>query len=1126
MTMLQHEGRVTYRKLKHAFSLNDERLAEIREELRLSRLADDEEEKVLVWTGETPPPSQSGEALPSQPTTAAVTISPGSTAPQPIRNAPEAERRQLTVMFCDLVGSTDLSGRLDPEDLREVVRAYQETAAEVIERYEGHIAQYLGDGLLIYFGYPVAHEDDAQRAVHTGLGMIEAMRQLNTRLKEHHRVELAVRIGVHTGPVVVGEMGGGGRRENLALGETPNIAARLEGLAQPNTAVVSSVTAQLVRRTFLLEELGVQTLKGVAEPMMLYAVARHREFEHDDREDMRFRGFDALVGRDEEIGLMLRRWEQSKTGLGQVVLLSGEAGIGKSSLVERLRAHAQREGMKRTAFRCSPYHTHSALHPIIERAQRTLGWQPDDAAPRKLDKLEQGLAGTALALTEAVPLLASLLSLPLPEERYSPLQLSPQQQRQQTQDLLVAWLLEEAERAPLLAVWEDLHWADASTLEILGSCIDQAPTAKIMHVLTFRPEFAPPWPMRSHLTPLTLNRLERLQVETLIMRLASGKTLPPEVVDHIVVKTDGVPLYVEELTKMLLQSDLLQEGDQHYELTGPLTLVAIPDTLQDSLMARLDQLQQGKEVAQLGAILGREFDYEMLAAIAARDDPTLQTDLATLVEAELLYQRGRPPRATYIFKHALIQDAAYASLLRSTRQHVHQQVAQLLEAQFSDVVETQPELVAYHHTEAGHFELAQTYWQRAGQHAMQQFAYREAVSHFEAALAALAQRPQDNDTMTQSIDLKLQLTFALLPLDAYDQMFDLLREAERLAAALSDHGRMGRIVYGMAPLFYRLADYEHTIAACQRVIALAERDDNTALWARAHTWLGYSYYALGDYRQARTLLRRAVTIADELGDSPHGGLHLLSVTSRSQLTRILGASGAFHKGQTYGEECLHIAKAMGHVSSEILARDSLGFLLLFKGDFEQALVVLERALAQRRTISFRGYEYASALASMGYAYAQCGHVAKGLPLLEQAAEQSPRSLGVIWLSEAHVLAGRLAEARSLADRALDLAQKQKERGWEALVCRLFGDFALHGESPDLEASETHYRQSLRLADALGMRPLQAHCHRDLGKLHSQTGETEQARAELSAAIDMYRDMDMTFWLPETEAALAKLEGRA
>jgi class 3 adenylate cyclase len=358
-------------------------------------------------------------------------------------------------MFCDLVGSTDLSGKLDPEDLREVVRAYQEAAAEVIQRYEGHIAQYLGDGLLVYFGFPVAHEDDAQRAVYTGLGIPEATVTLNTQLEADYGVKLAVRIGIHTGPVVVGEMGSGGRHENLALGETPNIAARLEGLAQSNTAVITPVTAQLVQRTFVLEDLGPHVLKGLAEPMRLYTVVAPRTSEYSD--DGVIGGSDASVGRDEEIGLLLRRWKQSKEGLGQVVLLSGEAGIGKSSLVEGLRDYVRQAGLTRIAYHCSPYHTNSAFYPIIEQVQRALGWQPEDTADTRLARLEQALAGTSLPLEEAVPLLASLLSLSLPEGRYDALTLSPQQQRQQTQDILVAWLLEEAERQPVLAVWEDLH---------------------------------------------------------------------------------------------------------------------------------------------------------------------------------------------------------------------------------------------------------------------------------------------------------------------------------------------------------------------------------------------------------------------------------------------------------------------------------------------------------------------------------------------------------------------------------------------------------------------------------------------------------------------------------------------
>ena len=413
------------------------------------------------------------------------------------------------------------------------------------------------------------HENDAQRAVHTGLGVVDAITTtLNPQLEQEKGIQLAVRIGIHTGPVVVGEMGGGGRHENLATGETVNIASRLEGLAAPNTVVISPTTEQLVRDAFVLDDLGTQHLKGVAESMVVFRVLSPIEAHGD--EDI-FAKLPTLVGRDEEIGLLMRRWEQSKDGLGQVVLISGEAGIGKSSLVETLRAQVLREGLTRVTYRCSPYHTNSALYPVIEHTQRVFQIQRTDAPAIKLDKMEQVLRSTSLSFEEVVPLFAALLAVPLPEGRYPPLAMAPQQQKQLTQDALVAWLTEEAERQPVLAVWEDLHWADPSTLELLGLYVDQAPTAPILHLLTFRPEFASPWATRSHMTPITLNRLERPQVEALIRQLAGGKALPADVVQHIVAKTDGVPLFIEELTKMLLESDLLHEEANHYALTGPLS---------------------------------------------------------------------------------------------------------------------------------------------------------------------------------------------------------------------------------------------------------------------------------------------------------------------------------------------------------------------------------------------------------------------------------------------------------------------------------------------------------------------------------------------------------------------------
>jgi class 3 adenylate cyclase len=527
------------------------------------------------------------------------------------------------VLFCDLVDSTALAGQLDPEELREVVRTYQATCAGMIQRFDGYIAQYLGDGVLVYFGYPQAHEDDAPRAVRAGLAIVEAIGTMKTHLVRERGVRLAVRIGIHTGPVVVGEMGSGSRQEQLAMGDTPNITARLQGLAAPNTVVLSAVTARLVHEAFALEERGLHHFKGVAEPMAVFRVLGPQESPGDEEEAGLAR-VPFLVGRDEEVGLLRRRWEQSKEGLGQVVLLSGEAGVGKSALIQILREHVGREGCVRLTFRCSPYHTSSALYPVITYLQHLLHWERNEALEARLAKLERVLDASRQPLAEVVPLLAALLAVPLPEGRYAALTLTPQQQRQQTLDALVAWLLAEAERRPVLVVYEDLHWADPSTLELLGALLEQAPTVPMLTVLTFRPVFVPPWPSRSHLTPITLYRLERPQVEALITHLAGGKALPAEVMAHMVAKTDGVPLFVEELTKMLLESDLLREDTEHYVLTGPLTAVTIPATLQDSLMARLDRLGAARGVAQLGAVVGREFAYDVLQAIAPLGEATLQ----------------------------------------------------------------------------------------------------------------------------------------------------------------------------------------------------------------------------------------------------------------------------------------------------------------------------------------------------------------------------------------------------------------------------------------------------------------------------------------------------------------------
>jgi class 3 adenylate cyclase len=706
--------------------------------------------------GGKPAPAQRGKGKGGQ-TPKRVPRPKGRPTPtKPQVAAPEAERRHLTVMFCDLVDSTALSAQLDPEEWREVVRAYQATCAAVIRRFEGQIAQYLGDGLLVYFGYPVAHEDDAQRAVRAGLGIVAELQALNAR-RAH---PLQVRIGIHTGLVVVGEIGDTSRREQLALGETPNIAARLQALAAPDTVVISAATQRLVEGFFTCEALGSPTLKGLAQPLAVYRVLG--ESGTQSRFELAVTsGLTPLVGREHEVGLLVERWERARQGEGQVVLLSGEPGIGKSRLVQVLKERAAQEGATRIEFRCSPFYQHTAWYPVIEHLQRLLQFQRDDLPQTKLEKLAKALTQYRFPRADTVPLLAPLLSLPHPDG-LPPLNLRPQRQKQKTQEALMAWLVEEAERQPVYSPWEDLHWADPSTLELLQLLMEQVPTVRLYLLLTSRPEFPPPWGPRSHLSQLTLSRLGRSQVKEMVEKVTGGKALPAQVVQQVVAKTDGVPLFVEELTKMVLESGLVREADGRYELTGPLPPLAIPATLQDSLMARLDRLAPVREVAQVAAVLGREFSYELLQSVSPLDEASLQQALAKLVEAEVLYQRGLPPQARYVFKHALIQDAAYHSLLKSKRQQYHQQIAQVLEERFAETTEAQPELLAHHYTEAGLIEQAIPYWQQAGQRAVARSANIEAVAHLTKGLALLKTLPGTPERIAQELTLQLAVGTPLM----------------------------------------------------------------------------------------------------------------------------------------------------------------------------------------------------------------------------------------------------------------------------------------------------------------------------------------------------------------------------
>ena len=976
--LLQSKGRVAYRTLKRRFDIDDDYIEDLKAEfIDADRTAVDEDGKVLVWIGD-------GEPTEKRPRPA----SPPQT--QDV-SKPDAERRQLTVMFADLVGSTQLSAQLDPEELREVVRAYQQTSAEVIEHYAGHIAQYLGDGLLVYFGYPQAHEDDATRAVRAGLEIVTALQTLNTQLV----TPIQVRIGIHTGPVVIGEMGGGTRQEQLALGETPNIAARVQGQAQPDEVVISAATYHLVEGLFESEERGQPPLKGVATPLTLYHIVQEgtaqSRFEVAARQ-----GLASFVGREAELRVLNKRWTQALAGEGQVVLISGEPGIGKSRLIEELKTQLPEDGATQIEFHCSPYHQNSALYPITEHLQRLSQFTPDDTPQAKLDKLRQRLSQYQFPRAETLALLAALLSLPRPEGAPA-LSMSPPKQKELTQTALVAWLLEESQQTPVYNAWQDLHWADPSTLELLDLLLAQVPTSRLLVLLTFRPEFVPPWGTHSYLSHVTLSRLEQTQVPAMVERVTGGKALPDEVVQHIVTKTDGVPLFVEELTKMVVESDLVRATNNHYELTGPLPALAIPATLQDSLMARLDRSTTVREVAQLGATLGREFSYELLAAVSPLEEDSLQQGLKQLVEAELVYQRGLPPQAQYLFKHALIQDTAYNSLLKSRRQQLHQQVAQVLEQQFSEMVETQPELVAHHYTEAGLSAQAIPYWQKAGQRALRRSANAEAIGHLTKGLESLLTLPDTPERAQQELVLQTTLGPALQMIKGWasSEAQQAYTRARALCQQIGDTPEIFPTLWGIW-LFYAAGGALSQAREIEDdLLQLAEHQGDSDLLLQAYHAAWGSRTWLGEFTDARDLVERGLALyrpEQHHGHAMRYGGHDPGVCGQAQGALALWFLGYADQARHSCQEALRLAQQVGHPPSLAHALNWVAFLHQFRREPED---VREHTDTLISLAAEQGLGLFSVLGSLlhGWALALTGAPQEGLSQL-QGGFQRIQAIGI------------------------------------------------------------------------------------------------------------------------------------
>jgi class 3 adenylate cyclase/predicted ATPase/tRNA A37 threonylcarbamoyladenosine biosynthesis protein TsaE len=1044
---------------------------------------------------------------------------------------PAAERRHLTVLCCDLAGAMALAERPDPEEYREVLHAYHQTCTEVMQRFDGYVAQYLGNGVLVYFGYPVAHEDDAQRAIRAGLALLEALATRTPHLALPPGKPLAVRLGVHTGLVVVGDVGVGTRHEPLALGETPNIALRLPALAAPNTLVISAATQQLAAGYFRCKALGAHTLVDLAPPMEVYHVLGASGVQ-SRLAVAALHGLTPLVGRAQDVALLTERWAHVTEGMGQVVLLTGEAGIGKSRLVQVLIEHVADAGHVWLECQGSPYYQHTALYPLIELLERAvLRFDLEESPSQKLHKLEGCLRQYGLSLAEVVPLFTALLSLPLPAA-YAPLSMSPEQQKQHTFHAFLTLLLRMASQQPLLLVMEDLHWVDPSTLEWLSLLVDQGPTTRILALCTYRPDFSPPWTGRAHLTQVTLARLPQYQTTVLTHQVAYGKALPTEVTAQIVAKTDGVPLFVEEVTKTVLESGLLQDQGDHYILTGPLPPLAIPVTLHDSLLARLDRLGAAKGLAQLGATLGREFAYVMLQAVAPWDEETVRRGLQQLVEAELLYQRELPPQATYVFKHALIRDAAYQSLLKRTQQHYHQRIAQVLVAQFPTIIETQPELVAQHYTEAGLAAPAVEYWQRAGQRALQRSANLEAVQHLSMALSLLATLPETSARAQQELDLQIALGPALMAARGWaaPEVEQTYGRARALCTQLGETSQLFPTLWGLWRFYQSRGVLPTARDLGEQLMRLAERTADPIRLLEAHSALGQTLFQLGAYAAAWQHLEQGIALIDSIAQRAlvlrHGNAPGVVFLSFAALT--LWCLGYPAQAVQRSQEALALAQALDHPFSLAAAQHYAAFLYRHRHETLEvqmlagALLTLATAQGFPLYVGYGTYWRGWAGAMQGEGEAGMMHMRQGLAAVLATGQTLARPFCLVVLAEVAVQVGQIEEGLRLVAEALAAFEQSGRGDLLAEAYRLQGVLLLHRGAAEAVHAEACFQQALTIARRQQAKSWELRAATSLARLWQQQGKRAEARALLAPLCDWFTE---GFDTADLQDARALLEAR-